>query len=345
MSEKQDVLVLLESDDGKLSLDGSALLSEGARLARQLQGKLKAVLLGTPASSFGEEASRYGVSELFYTGGDIESYNPLLLQGIVSKKIEELKPGFLLALVSSTGNDLMPGLAFKHGAPLIANCADILFGEDRSVHFLQPVQGGRLFAEISTPLDGLKMAIMQPQRLSVKEVDGSDNVQFTRISADGAVKNQAVRNTGFKIADHRTIDITEAQVIVAVGRGLGTKAELPLAENLADALGGAMGCTRPMVDAGIFPYERQIGQTGKKITPRFNVLCGISGAIEFTQGIQGDSINVAINIDPRAPIFNKADLGIIGDCREVLPQLLKCVAEKCGTGNDQATAQKGGNAK
>ena len=123
-------------------------------------------------------------------------------------------------------------------------------------------------------------------------------------------------------ADHRTIDIGEAEVIVAVGRGIGQKETLKIIEAFADRIEAAIGGTRPVIDAGFLPYERQIGQTGKMVSPKLVVMCGISGAMEFMKGIEGAGTKIAINLDRQAPIFKSVDFGIVDDLKALIPSIV-----------------------
>jgi electron transfer flavoprotein alpha subunit len=173
------------------------------------------------------------------------------------------------------------------------------------------------------------MATYLPERLlSGEEFEKKEcAAEIAPMNKVAGAKTSAVKVTGFIKADHRNIDITEAEVIVAVGRGLGSKENLEAVKAFADRIGAAIGGTRPMVDAGILPYERQIGQTGKRVAPKLIFLFGISGATEFTQGIANAGTSVAINIDRQSPIFKAADLGIVGDLNELTAGILKHIEE------------------
>jgi electron transfer flavoprotein alpha subunit len=330
MNENKDILVILEGEDGAISRHSASLLVEGSRLTREAGGNLHAVFIGPSAQSVPKDAGAYGAKTLYRAEGKTAVYDPATYRRIFDKLLSELQPGLVLALTSSTCSDVLPRLAYRFQAPLVTNCADIEITADGTLKFLRPVQNGRLFAHVRCPDNGLKLATVLPECLADAEVQSERMADVISLVLAGVSNASPIRVTGFVPADHRSIDISEAQVIVAVGRGLGGKEQLASAEALADRLGAAIGGTRPMVDMRVLPYERQIGQTGKRVSPKLIFLCGISGAVEFTQGIKGGGKRIAINVDRNAPALKSADLGIVGDCRVLLPQLLTSIDNLAG---------------
>jgi electron transfer flavoprotein alpha subunit len=311
-----------------------------------LNVQLHALFLGPAIENMLQDVGARGARKLYLCANEgLRQYDPSIYEQVLGDLLKERQPGLLLALASSIGSDLLPRLAFKLGSPLVTRCADIEVKADGTLNFLKPVHSGRLFANIHCRGEGVKMATFLPERLTGDDEPLSDAHQAEiaplRMTADGSAS--AIRVTGFAQADHRTIDITEAQVIVAIGRGLGAKENLAAVEAFADRIGGAIGGTRPMVDERILPYERQIGQTGKRVSPKLIFLCGISGAIEFTQGVRNPGASIAINSDPQAPILKSVDLGIVGNLNEVLPQLLEHISRATTSGG--AAARSGEKAK
>ena len=330
MNSNRDIWVLLEADDDKISRHSAALLEEGERLSSELQGELHAVFLGPPVADIGKEAGERGARKLhLYVNEGLRQYDPGIYEDVLHELLLKREPCLLLALASSVGSDLLPRLAFRLGAPLVTNCADVHVQGDGELHFVKPVQKGRLFATIRSKGEGMTMATFLPERLmGGEEFEMKESVaEISEMSKVSGSKAAPIKVTGFVKADHRSIDITEAEIIVAVGRGLGSKENLDAVKAFADQIGGAIGGTRPMVDAGILPYERQIGQTGKRVSPKLIFLCGISGATEFTQGIANAGTSVAINIDPQSPVFKAADLGIVGDLNDLTAGILKHIKE------------------
>lgn len=328
MNTNRDVWVLLEAEDDKISRHSAALLEEGSRIAQELQGELHALFLGSSVEELSRQAGGHGADRLYLhrTEGALQ-YDPLFYQGVLLNLLKERRPHLFLALSSSLGSDLLPRVAYRLGAPLVTNCAEIEVQEDGDLLFFRPVQQGRLFAKVRCTGARMRMATFLPERLEVSE-ERIEAAEASVVPLLGLPRDNSapIKVTGFLRADHRAIDITEAEVIVAVGRGLGSKEQLAPVEALADCIRGSIGGTRPMVDAGLLPYERQIGQTGKRVSPKLIFLFGISGATEFVQGIAQAGTTVAVNIDPQSPVFKAADLGIVGDVNELMPRILNHIA-------------------
>jgi electron transfer flavoprotein alpha subunit len=330
MAVNKDIWVLLEAEDGKLSPPSVALMEEGASLARECGGRLHGVYLGPAVEGLGREVGARGAIELHVCLDEaLRQYDPFMYEHLLLGLLKARAPRLLLALSSSLGSDLLPRLAFKLGAPLVTNCADIDVAQDGELLFVRPVHNGRLFATVRATGEGPGMAIFLPQRLAIAGDVAAPEAEATITPIDRVpIRNvPPLKVTGFVKADHRTIDITEAEIIVAVGRGVGSKENLAAVASFADRIGAAIGGTRPMVDAGILPYERQIGQTGKRVAPKLIFLFGISGATEFVQGIANAGTSVAINIDPQSPVFKAVDLGIVGDLNALTPRILRHIGE------------------
>lgn len=333
METNKDVWVLVEAEENKISRQSAALLEEGAKLAGELKGELHALFLGPDLGSIAQDAGARDAGKLYACiDPKLSQYDPLRFEQVILGLLQQSRPHLLLALSSSLGCDLLPRLAFKLQAPLVTQCAEIEVEEDGELLFKKPVHKGRLFAKVRCKGDGLRIASYLPERLVPGEAaEGERQSQVAALASEPDQPGAAIRVTGFLKADHRTIDITEADIIVAVGRGIGSKENFSAAQALADCIGGAIGGTRPIVDAGVIPYERQIGQTGKRVSPRLIVLLGVSGATEFVQGVAGGATTVAINIDRQSAVFKSADLGIVGDLDQLLPTLVKQVRELTGS--------------
>lgn len=328
MNSNRDVWVLLEAEGDKISRQSAALLEEGKRISQELHGELHALFIGPALEALSREAGTRGAAKLYlHRTEGTSQYDPLFYQGVLLELLKEMRPQLFLALSSSVGADLLPRLAFKLDAPLVTNCAEVEVQEDGEIHFLRPVHQGRLFARVRCTGSGTRMATFLPERLNTAEENAEEaQAAVVPVLALPHQGSAAIKVTGFVKADHRAIDITEAQVIVAVGRGLGAGENLAPVRKLADCIRGSIGGTRPMVDAGVLPYERQIGQTGKRVEPKLIFLLGISGATEFVQGISAAGTTVAVNIDRQSPVFKAADLGIVGDVNEIMPKIVEHIA-------------------
>lgn len=322
MAQNRDIWVLLETEDGKVSRQSLALLSEGKELATEWGGGLKAIFIGPHINDIETTVGAKEAETVYQAQDDtLAQFDPFRFESILSTLMQERQPGLLLALSSTSGLDILPRLAAKMQLPLVTNCADIEVLEGGELQFVKPVHNGRLFANIACKGDGCKLATILPQTLTVSNDSASGPTKAELVSLDATTTDSPVKLTGFEKADYRTIDITEAQLIVAVGRGLGSRENFAEVETFADTVGAAIGGTRPMVDVGVLPYARQIGQTGKRVSPKLIMLFGISGAVEFTQGMRDAGTSIAVNNDPQAPILKTVDLGIVGDLHDVLPKL------------------------
>lgn len=330
MNANKEIWVFLEADDNKVSRQSLALLEEGQRLASDCNGRLHAIFLGPVVDGIGGEVGSRGAGTLYQCSSEVlRQYDPLAYEQLLLDLLEERQPSLLLALASSLGSDLLPRLAFKLGVPLVTRCAEIELLADGELQFVKPVQKGRLFATVRCKGEGVRMATFLPDRLTAGVASGTvgAGAGISDLKTRPPGKGAPIRVTGFLKADHRTIDITAAEIIVAIGRGLGSREHLRAIEAFADQIGGAIGGTRPMVDAGILPYERQIGQTGKRVSPKLIFLFGISGATEFVQGVANAGTSVAINIDRQSPILKSVDLGIVGDLNALAPQIVQHIGK------------------
>ncbi|MFZ2948249.1 MAG: electron transfer flavoprotein subunit alpha/FixB family protein [Desulfuromonadaceae bacterium] len=329
MNANKEIWVLLEADDKKISRQSLALLEEGERLSSECNGQLHALFLGPAIEGIGREAGSRGAGKLCqFVDEGLRQYDPLFYEQVLLDLLKGRQPLLLLALSSSLGSDLLPRLAFKLNAPLVTNCAEIEVQADGELQFSKPVQQGRLFATVQCKGEGVRMATFLPERLTSREasMENDGEAELGELRKPSEAEVSPIKVTGFLKADHRTIDITEAEIIVAIGRGMGSKENLRAIESFADQIGGAIGGTRPMVDAGILPYERQIGQTGKRVSPKLIFLFGISGATEFVQGIANAGTSVAINIDSQSSILKAVDLGIVGDLNVLAPKIVQHIS-------------------
>lgn len=316
--KEKEIWVVLEADGGKLKRLSLSLVEEGRRLADKLGGGLTALFLGDSPDDLALIAGRHGADRLYLVRHPaLTDERPEMYERVLTPLVEEKRPYLLMAAATPFGSDLLPRVSARIKAPLVTNCIEV--GVDGGLEFVKPVQKGRLHATVVCRATGTTMVTVLPDTLIPGPVVPRERAAET-LSIESGVDTigLSVRKTGFIKADHRTIDISDAETVVAVGRGMGPENNLAGIREFADRIGAAIGGTRPMVDAGILPYERQIGQTGKRVAPRLVFLCGISGAMEFIKGIDKTGTMVAINNDPDASVFRTADVGILGDVNEVI---------------------------
>jgi electron transfer flavoprotein alpha subunit len=324
----RDVWVLLEAEDRKIKTTSIALMDEGKRLSIPLGGRLHAVMFGQKTEGIEQTVGAHGAESLYLLYQETQShYGPHIYQRSLAELLLKHNPFLFLAAASSFGSNLIPRVAAQLHAPLVTNCVEIRAQEN--VEFIKPVQNGRLHATVICKTGQTKMATVSPAILTTPEEKRETKpAEVLEIKMDGGEDSDPIQVEGFLKADHRTIDINEADVIVAVGRGIGLKERFKMFEEFADRIQAALGGTRPVIDAGILPYERQIGQTGKMVSPKLVVMCGISGAMEFMKGIESAGTKIAINLDRQAPVFKSVDLGIVGDLKTLIPSIVAHIDRK-----------------
>jgi len=327
----RDVWVLLETEDKKVKGASIALMDEGKSLSTQLGGKLSAVMFGQKPEGIEHIVGAHGADPLYLFSQETPGqYGPQLYQRSLIDILSKQKPLLFLAAASSFGSHVMPRVAAQLHVPLVTNCVEIKVQEH--IEFVKPVQNGRLHATVTCRTNQAMMATVNLKVLTTpEEKKGVMVAEVVEIKLNGEEDADPIQVEGFLKADHRTIDINEADVIVAVGRGMGAKENFKVMQEFADRIQAAIGGTRPVIDAGILPYERQIGQTGKLVSPKLVVMCGISGAMEFMKGVESAGTKVAINTDRQAPVFKSVDLGIVGDLNSLIPSLVARMDRKAGS--------------
>ncbi len=321
VTDSNDVWLLLEAEEGRLGAFADGLICEGRRLADALGGELAAVLLGPDAAKLEEALTECGADRL-YRGRDagLANYHPEIYANLLGELVREHRPRLFLTLDSSLGADLMPRLAAAIGAPLVTNCTNIEAGEE--IEFTKPVQSGRLHAVMTAPAGGTSLATLNAEYLPEAATAAPSQIaRVCDIEADVSAIATRLDITSYLKADPKTVDIREAEIVVAVGNGIGARENFAAFERFAELIGAALGGSRPVIDSGILPHERQIGQTGRAISARLAILCGISGSEYFTKGIERAGTKVAINSDREAPIFKDIDLGIHADINALIPKL------------------------
>ncbi len=328
MTTNNDIWVLLETEDKRLGSYCTGLIHQGKILSDKRGGELYAVLIGPHMDGITSLLGTQGVKHLFHCRDDaLADYIPETYGYLVTDLLLKYKPYLLLSAATSLGSDLMPRVAAKLKAPLVTNCIEIR--ADGNTEFIKPVQNGRLHATVVCRTDGTRMVTMSPEVLMVaEEVNLPQTAQVTEITASVAEVPTRIRFRAFLKADHKTIDIKEAEFVIAIGKGIGKKENVPIYERFADQIAAAIGGSRPIVDVGILPFERQVGQTGKEISPKLVVLCGISGSVYFTKGIEGARTKIAINTDRNASVFRDVDLGIVADVNMLIPKFIDYINRK-----------------
>ncbi len=302
------------------------LIGKGAELAEALGCPLGVAVLGHDLPDVGALLAGYPVSDVYVAEhAALAPFRDGPVAGALAWLIEEHKPEIILAGATSLGRSMIPRVATLCATGLTADCTRLEI-EPETGDLLQtrPAFGGNVMATIVTRNHRPQMATVRPKVMAPPERADTPRPTVHRTSPPDSVLDSVVEVLDSS-DDHigQSINIAEADVLVAGGRGIGGPKGFEMLAELADLLDGELAASRAAVDAGWVPYEHQVGQTGKTVQPRLYVAVGISGAIQHAVGMQSSETVVAINADPDAPIFNVADYGIVGDWRSVLPQIIE----------------------
>ncbi len=325
MTDYKNVWVLIETDEeNKCKSVSLELLTPARKIAKDLNQKLVAVVLASPSNKVLEELKDYGVEELIVLDSKIyNEYNVEVYEYAIVKLIEKYKPNTILIGATLNGRDLGPRIASKLDLGLTADCTSLGVDiENGNVLWTRPALGGNIMAEIIS--DARPQMGTIRQGIFKKEIF-DNNAEINIIKEKIEIPRDKIRTRIIEkvtLEKFDSINLEDAEIIVAGGRGLKNKEEFLLLDELAKLLGGVVASSRPIVDAGWKGYSSQVGQSGKTVNPKLYFAIGISGAIQHIAGISGSDTIVAINNDPKAPIFDIADYGIVGDLSEILPLLI-----------------------
>ena len=344
LAEYKGVYVFAQQVDNEISGIAYELLGKGKELAAKLNEEVTAVLIGHDVKGLADKLAEYGADKVIVVDDpELKEYRTEPYAHALSSVINEFKPEIVLVGATAIGRDLGPTVSARVATGLTADCTVLEIGdfplvaipgkEDEQKHnqllMTRPAFGGNTIATIACPDNRPQMATVRPGVM--QKID----------PIVGAKANVIEYNPGFTPNDRYveikeivkavsdTVDIMDAKILVSGGRGVGSAENFKILEDLAEALGGSVSCSRAVVDSGWKPRDLQVGQTGKTVRPNLYIACGISGAIQHTAGMEEADIIIAINKDEDAPIFDVADYGIVGDLNKIVPQLTEAIkAEK-----------------
>jgi electron transfer flavoprotein alpha subunit len=314
-----EIFVLVEHRQGKIRDITHEMLAAGEKLASQQGVSSTAVLLGHRAKDLAEELALRGSKVVVVEDAQLEHFNSIPYQKVLSSLIAKYQP--LLTLIGHTafGMDLAPSLSVELGFPLVTDCIDLSFEENR-LKAVRSIYGGKVNANVSLRQSKGYVATVRPGVFSPgppSEKKGGIIMESSPLQ--GSI--DAKKFIEYIEAPITGEDITQAEIIVSVGQGIGGPEHIPMIEEVAKSLGGVVACSRPVVDRNWLPKERQVGISGKTVKPKVYIAIGISGAFQHVTAMQGSETIIAINKDSRAPIFGVADYGIVDDFLNVIPIL------------------------
>jgi electron transfer flavoprotein alpha subunit len=329
----QGVWVAGEVVDGEVHPVTHELLGAGRRLADKLGVELAVVVMGQGLAAGAKDLVGHGADRVYLVEHPaLVPFTDEVHAKVLVELIQAKRPGILLAGATATGRSYIPRVAAALRTGLTADCTGLDIGDDGLLYQTRPAFGGNVMATIICPNRRPQMATVRPRVMRKPSFEAErKGVVETFTPGPGALTSRvkvtsAVRDT------EDTTPLTEADVIITGGRGLQKAENFKLIRELALLVNGAVGASRSVVDEGWMPYSHQVGQTGKTVSPKLYMACGVSGAIQHVVGMQGSEIIVAVNKDPHAPIFDVANYGVVADLFDFLPALAKKIREERGEG-------------
>jgi electron transfer flavoprotein alpha subunit len=318
-----EVLVLVEHTDGEVKKVTFELLTLAARL-----GEPAAVLVGPGFDAAKESLAAYGASKVYVADApELVDHLVAPVAEVLAKVVADSSPAAVLLASSADGKEVAARLALKTGSGVITDATDVT-GEGGAVLAEQQVFGGSTIvrSKVST---GTPVVTVRPNSVPAEQTSGAAERVDVAVELSDAAKAARIVDRVVEEKGERP-ELSEAAIVVSGGRGVGSGENFSVIEGLADALGAAVGASRAATDAGWYPHQHQVGQTGKTVSPQLYIAAGISGAIQHRAGMQTSKTIVAINKDPEAPIFELVDYGVVGDLHQVVPALTDKVKARKG---------------
>lgn len=329
IKEYKGFWVFVEHTEGRPAEVPWELLSVGADLAKARGVELCTVVIGDKVESLCHESFAYGATKSYLIDDPLfHHYRTEPYYKAICYLVEKYKPEVMLIGATGLGRDLAGAIATELKTGLTADCTGLSIDDRGFLLQTRPAFGGNIMATILTERTRPQMATVRPHVMPMPEKDTTRKGEIIRESIPLTEEDFAVKVLEI-IEDRKQgyVDVAAADVIVSGGRGMGSRENFTLLQELADELGGVVGCSRSAVEAGWMPAERQVGQTGKTVRPKIYIACGISGAIQHLVGMQTSDVIIAINRDKQAPIFEVSTYGIVGDLFQVVPSITNRIRE------------------
>lgn len=305
------VLIFIEQSEGQLKASSKELLS----VANEANAEITTVALGAGSQNI-SGLNDWGIKKHYHgTAGALEKPNPEAYLSALTKIFEAEKPEVILASSNTLTKDTFPRLAVRMNGAFISDVTELTLGS--SIKARRPLFAGKVSTAVEFTDSSTKIILCRPNQLAIKPAGKNSTPEMASVEAD-APKSQL---TAIEKSKTTTLDLTEANTIISGGRGLKEGANFKLLEDMAAPLHATVGASRAVVDLGWVPHSMQVGQTGKTVAPSLYIAAGISGAIQHLAGMSSSKVIVAINTDEKAPIFQKATYGLVGDIFQIAPAL------------------------
>lgn len=332
------VFVFAQQVDNEISGIAFELIGKGKDLAKDLNTEVTAVLVGSDVKGLADELAEYGADKVIVVDDpELKEYRTEPYTHALASVINEFKPEIFLIGATAIGRDLGPRVCARIHTGLTADCTQLEIGDfpinpipgkeqkHNQLLMTRPAFGGNTIATIACPNHRPQMATVRPGVMQKKEPVAGAKAEVIEYNPGFTPNDKYVEILDIVKSVTETVDIQAAKILVSGGRGVGSAENFALLDDLAEALGGTVSCSRAVVDNGWKPKDLQVGQTGKTVRPNVYFAIGISGAIQHVAGMEESDIIIAINKDPDAPIFDVADYGIVGDALKIVPKLTEAI--------------------
>jgi electron transfer flavoprotein alpha subunit len=318
----KDVLVFVELKDGAVRKASFELLSKGKAIAESSSSAVTALVLGSNVKAIGQDLKACADRVIVVDHEELKDYRWDSYAGVMEQVIRKQEPALVFGASTVTGKDLFPRLAARLDAGIVSDAIGIEL-DDEKVRVKKPLFGGRVISWVSA-IGGPLLVTFRPNSFGVekRELNGEVFNEGLKVLKDDRMKVLNVEKTTSK-----KVDLQEADFIICGGRGMKGPENFQMLESVADVMGGRVGASRAVVDSKWRDYDDQIGKSGKSVSPKLYIGCGVSGALHHTMGMDTSKVIVAINKDPNAPIFQYADYGIVDDLFTVVPLLKIALSE------------------
>lgn len=343
MKNYKGVFVFAQQVDNKLSGISFELIGEGKRLADKLNEKVTAVLIGSDVKGLVDELAEYGADRVIVVDDpELKEYRTEPYAHALASVINEYKPEIVLVGATAIGRDLGPTVSARVATGLTADCTLLEIGDfplvalpnqeqkHNQLLMTRPAFGGNTIATIACPYNRPQMATVRPGVMQKIAPIAGAKANVVEYNPGFTPNDRYVEILNIVKAVKNTANIMDAKILVSGGRGVGSKENFKLLEDLAEVLGGTVSCSRAVVENGWLPVDLQVGQTGKTVRPQIYFAIGISGAIQHVAGMEDSDLIVAINKDEDAPIFDVADYGLVGDLNKIVPALTTALKAELG---------------
>ena len=338
LEEYKGVFVFAQQVDNVLDGVAFELLGKGKELAKDLNTEVTAVLIGSGVKELADQLAEYGADRVIVVDDpQLKDYRTEPYAHALASVINEYKPEIMLVGATAIGRDLGPTVSARVKTGLTADCTMLEIGDfplnaapgqeqqHNQLLMTRPAFGGNTIATIACPYNRPQMATVRPGVMQKIAPIAGAKANVVEYNPGFTPNDRYVEILNIVKAVKNTANIMDAKILVSGGRGVGSKENFKLLEDLAEVLGGTVSCSRAVVENGWLPVDLQVGQTGKTVRPDLYMACGISGAIQHVAGMENSELIIAINKNESAPIFEVADLGIVGDLKQILPKLADAV--------------------